>query len=233
MDDSYCCWSTLLYGALCCLYIFIFDSKKYSRFVQLLFKVAPIAVLFYAVWNVHISNVAPFSVRGPYYASKIRKIVFGLGLSMVGDAYLVYPSMFVFGLIAFLLAQVFYFFSFAEDLLIDHIRTPELVLLSVIAIVSLVLYVYTTKCLSCGLKIASLFYTTIVSLMLWTALLQPMKFYTPAAMAGGIGALLFYTSDTMLGINKWRRRLPASDLLIMATYYAAQYLICYSTIMSA
>ena len=43
-----------------------------------------------------------------------------------------------------------------------------------------------------------------------------------------VGALLFILSDTTLALNKFRAPVPQRDLIIMSTYYAAQFLIAWS-----
>ena len=44
------------------------------------------------------------------------------------------------------------------------------------------------------------------------------------------GALFFIASDSMIAINKFLTPVPASDYLIMITYYLAQFLIVYGYI---
>jgi uncharacterized membrane protein YhhN len=43
-----------------------------------------------------------------------------------------------------------------------------------------------------------------------------------------IGAILFILSDTTLALNKFRAPVPQRDLIIMSTYYSAQFLIAWS-----
>jgi uncharacterized membrane protein YhhN len=40
-----------------------------------------------------------------------------------------------------------------------------------------------------------------------------------------IGAILFIISDSLIAINKFAFSIPLSDLWVMSTYIAAQYLI--------
>ncbi len=179
-----------------------------------------------------MNNTAPFHVKGPFYIAKIKNVVFSLVVSTIGDAYLVYPTMFMYGLAAFLCAHFLLFNAFSNDLTISNIRTPELIVLLVIGLVSTFIYFYTVAKLKCGMRMALLVYTVAISMMLSAASLQLIKFYSPSTLAGFIGALSFYMSDIMLALNKWKFRIPQSDFLIMATYYTAQYLICYSTVLS-
>ena len=231
MEDYYYL-SSLAYGICCCLYLFVFNNKKHGRLIQVFFKILPLTIVFYTGFRILFSSVAPFHIKGPFYVTKIRKVVFSLGISIIGDVYLLYPNMFIYGLVAFLCAHFLLILSFCDDLTIGHIRTPELTILLVIGLISTAVYIFIVTKLKCGLKTAVLIYTVAISMMLWTASLQMVKYYSPATVVGFIGALSFYISDIMLALNKWKFRIPQSDFLITATYYSAQYLICYSTVLA-
>ena len=61
-------------------------------------------------------------------------------------------------------------------------------------------------------------YTVIICLMLLTALLQRSSLYA-------LGALLFVISDLALAWNLFVEPVPNAELLILGTYYAAQWLL--------
>lgn len=229
---NYHYWTTLVYWSLCFLYIFVFHNKKFYKIVQVIFKILPLLVLCMLCVSMYINTVAPFDVRGPFYVFKLRSYTFSLALSIIGDMYLVFPSMFNFGLAAFLGTQMLLLNSFAYDLTIQHIQTPELMVFTIIAAVSISIYVYVTREQGLGMKIALLLYMIFLSLMVWAASLQAMKFYSPITMIGFVGALSFYCSDVTLALNKWKFRIPKSDIVIMSTYYLAQYLIAFSMMLN-
>ena len=61
-------------------------------------------------------------------------------------------------------------------------------------------------------------YVTVISLMLYTALLQRSWMYA-------LGAVMFVFSDLILGWNKFVSPVGGQDLLIMIPYYLGQYLL--------
>lgn len=61
-------------------------------------------------------------------------------------------------------------------------------------------------------------YVVIISLMLYTALLQRSWMYA-------LGAVMFVFSDLILGWNKFVSPVGGADLLIMIPYYMGQYLL--------
>ena len=50
----------------------------------------------------------------------------------------------------------------------------------------------------------------------------------PGAWSAAIGAALFVMSDTMLGLDRFRPGVNLSPILVLGTYYAAQWLIALS-----
>lgn len=164
---------------------------------------------------------------------KVRKIVFSLAMSAVADVYLLFPGMFMHVLAALLSAQVLLFFAFSEDLTVRHVRLPELLMLLVIGVMSGLFYLYVRKSRKFVERLALLVYTGSISLMLWTASLQAVKYNSPATVGTCVGAFLLYSSYVMLAVTKFTStKIPHSYFIIMSSYYTAQYLICYSTVLS-
>lgn len=61
-------------------------------------------------------------------------------------------------------------------------------------------------------------YAVIICVMLFTALLQRSSLYA-------LGALLFVVSDFILAWNKFVEPVPYRDILVLGTYFAAQWLL--------
>lgn len=156
--------------------------------------------------------------------------------SMMGDAYLVYSHLFIYGLVAFAVAQGFLVLAFSDNgFLFSQVRSPELTSLLCISVVSLGIYFYLLPKFDCVLAILSLLYCALLTVMLWSAIMQTQKHISALTVAGAVGAGLFYVSDTTLFINKWRRgTIPVyvAEKSVMITYYLAQYIIVLSFIYS-
>lgn len=68
------------------------------------------------------------------------------------------------------------------------------------------------------LRIGVSIYALMISAMLYTALMQRSLFYA-------LGALLFVISDFILAWNKFLEPVPYRDILVLGTYFAAQWLL--------
>ncbi|MCB0300999.1 MAG: lysoplasmalogenase, partial [Calditrichaeota bacterium] len=62
----------------------------------------------------------------------------------------------------------------------------------------------------------------------WLAAARWDQLQSPAALWGMIGAILFVISDTSLAFNRFVKRFRNAQLLILSTYFIAQYLIARS-----
>lgn len=76
------------------------------------------------------------------------------------------------------------------------------------------------------LRVPVVAYTGIIGFM--TRCVLSRKPYPPAASAvtGIAGALLFMLSDSVLAWNKFVHPLPYAGVVVMLTYYAAQWALC-------
>jgi uncharacterized membrane protein YhhN len=150
----------------------------------------------------------------------------GLLASAVGDVCLVWPERFTWGLASFLLAHCLYLAAFASGAAAGGVAWPWLV---GIALVAAVLLARLWPHLG-GVRAPVLVYVTVIALMAWTAARRATAPATPApsgtlALAG---SLLFMSSDAVLALDRFARRIPAGHALVMLTYYAAQTLIAAS-----
>jgi len=151
-------------------------------------------------------------------------IVFGLVLSLIGDILLMLPyDLFLSGLVAFLIAQIFYTSAFISAG--GFYRSIKGALPFLLYGVVLVIYLWP----SLGdMLIPALVYTVVILTMAWQALGQWRQTKEKRALLAFIGALLFVASDTALAINRFANPLELAPLIILGTYYPAQWLIAVS-----
>ena len=153
-------------------------------------------------------------------------ILAALCLSLAGDVWLIFeknnPSFFIFGLICFLTAHVFYAFAF------NRVRSNNAVVLKWwLAIFVAAFYfclIYILFAYLGDMKIPVLIYGAVISIMLFIAghLFFVKKYGLIFIVAG---ALLFITSDSLLAINKFYSPFINASTYIMLTYAFAQYYI--------
>ena len=156
--------------------------------------------------------------------SKYNKyITAGLIFSLIGDVFLMNNvGLFLLGLIAFLIAHLFYIIAFINN-------SKKMVLLSYLpfAAYGFAFFLFIKYSLGDAL-IPVACYIFIITLMLWRAFVQ-RKSGTLAKWAF-VGALFFTLSDSVLAFARFYKPFFWDSLAIMITYWAAQFLIYLSTI---
>jgi uncharacterized membrane protein YhhN len=125
---------------------------------------------------------------------------------------------FIIGLGFFLITQILYIVTFSRDFKAQRSRIPIVVVLVVYALIM----AFVLKPSLNEMMIPVYFYLTVITTMGIFAALRASK-----SKLVLYGALSFIVSDSILAINRFLLSVPASDYLIMITYYLAQFLIIY------
>lgn len=152
--------------------------------------------------------------------------------SCVGDVLLMLQdsnaNYFMFGLAAFLVAHIFYIFTYKQHQYEDSadelkgLQKIRFALPIILAGTGLVTILYSRLG---DLKIPVLMYAGVLTYMVMVALFRFGKTTAASfAMVFG-GAILFMISDSLIAINKFLEPLPQSGFWIITTYIAAQFLI--------
>ena len=172
-----------------------------------------------------------------YDSSYTLLITIGLVLSWAGDVLLIFqanPRAFLAGLVAFLSAHLVYIAAFIYmQLSLEHMGQLEIESLAAVGLAFLgsVVYRYLRPGLG-KLRLPVLFYILAISVMVHRALvvaLAPASTTTFSVLVLG-GAALFYLSDAILAINKFRFGGQRSNYRTwnLTTYYIGQLLIALS-----
>jgi uncharacterized membrane protein YhhN len=185
--------------------------------------------------------IAALSFTGPYESADdlySTLILTGLGFSLVGDVLLIfqeYAKAFMWGLVAFLVAHLMYIAAFVylqTNLLQAQSSWGELVSAVVLAVVGASVYRYLSPGLG-KMRAPVIAYIVVISAMVHRAAAIALVHPGPATQWIFIfaGALLFYISDAVLAINKFRMdgKMPHYRLWNLTTYYTGQLLIALST----
>lgn len=151
-------------------------------------------------------------------------------LSLAGDVILMFHSksglFFLLGMGAFLASQLLFIITFVKT---DKKR-PQLIFRQPVAFIpiillGIILYMLLFPKLDLVMKIAVLLYAAVITGMLLSALNRKGRVEDISFILVLIGAILFFISDSLLAINKFWFSIPASGIMIMSTYMAAQFLI--------
>ncbi|WP_329841515.1 lysoplasmalogenase [Stenotrophomonas sepilia] len=170
-------------------------------------------------------------VRDPAQPSYRRAVLAGMLLSCLGDIALMLPmDAFVPGLVAFLLAHLCYIVAFREGLRAGRGLLAASILLGAFAVLNVLgLWPH----LPAPMRMPVLAYVVVLASMAVLALARQWRSPQPAVEArsapwAAVGALLFVASDSLLAWDRFAGGLPLARLLVLSTYYGAQYAIARS-----
>ncbi|MEO8795821.1 MAG: lysoplasmalogenase [Daejeonella sp.] len=160
-----------------------------------------------------------------------RKLIFtGLCFSFIGDCVLILanksPHFFTAGLVAFLIAHIFYSIAFYRDFKKDPMASKKYgnAMLFIMGIFSITYYAFLRNYLG-DMRLPVLLYIFVISMMAILAGYRYMRINMLSFNLIYVGAILFVISDAALAYNKFVSAYPYSGVLIMGTYMVAQYLI--------
>lgn len=195
-------WS-LTYGLLAIGYLLSLSIEPYS--LQFVFKALPILflLLFYRWQN-----------SGKLYLSVVGALVF----SALGDVLLAlnFEHSFVFGLGAFLIAQICYQSLFWR--LFNWSWSKAVVAVSMILGAAFVYWLLMPN-------LAELRWPVLIYITVLTAMALSACFAGKQIGLAGYGALSFLVSDSLIAWDKFIAPIEQQALFIMTTYYIAQYLL--------
>lgn len=155
-------------------------------------------------------------------------IVTGLLFSLLGDTFLIFPEQhFKKGLIAFLIGHICYIFAFTIS---TGFHFTFWIFFPIVIVG--VLYLRYIIPYSGKMKIPIILYILIILIMVWTAAERFHSYPTLRAVLPAIGAVLFMGSDAVLALNKFRKPFFSAELIILTTYFTAQWFFAISVIVA-
>lgn len=184
-------------------------------------------------WHVYLfkplttSLIILLALSAPPPATPFYKIAILLGLlfSLGGDIFLMLPSdRFIAGLASFLVAHLWYIGAFS-------LNTPAL--LTSWGLLPLLLYGAAMFALLLPhvpgkMKLPVSLYMVVILSMVWRAVEQLAQVGGTAAALALTGAVLFAISDSLLALNRFRQPFRLARLLVLGSYFLAQWLIALS-----
>ncbi len=155
-------------------------------------------------------------------------IITGLLVSLLGDMLLIFSKQhFKKGLIAFLIGHICYTIAFTFS---GGVHFTSWIFLP-IALVG-ILYLRNILPYSGKMKIPIIIYIIIIAIMGWTAMERLNYIPTSGTILAAIGAILFMISDAVLALNKFKKPFFSAELIILTTYFTAQWLLAVSVVVA-
>lgn len=151
-------------------------------------------------------------------------ILAGLVCSLAGDVALLAPEKgFAAGLLCFLAAHVFYILAFRPA----PGHTASMGVLLPFIILGLLMFRTLTPSLG-RLKFPVLVYTAAITVMAWLAAGRYVEHGGARPLLAFAGAVLLLLSDSALAYNRFVKKIPAAQVIILGMYFPAQLLIALS-----
>ncbi len=157
----------------------------------------------------------------------VHLLLAAIVFSMSGDVFLMLDgqlptSLFIPGLVSFLLAHICYVALFRLDVAWLADRSALLL----VAAIGAAMYVFLwTHGLPAALRLPVAAYVGVIALMAAQAWGRYRQLRSRAALLSALGASFFMLSDSILAINRFVQPLPWSSVSVLGSYYAAQALI--------
>ena len=159
---------------------------------------------------------------GPVGEARRRALLLGLVLSLVGDVALLWPRQgFLPGLVAFLLAHLAYLFAFTRGVRLGAWPAAFVAYAVLAAAMLAILWPGVPG----PLRVPVVAYVLCLAAMAAQTACVWRVSGGALARCAALGGLLFLCSDALLAFNRFHTPLPAATLLILGTYWAAQWLI--------
>jgi alkylglycerol monooxygenase len=154
----------------------------------------------------------------------VKGLVLGvLAASLIGDALLLRPSLFLPGLVAFLAAHGFYIVAFSRRVGF----LPSRAALAAIAAFAALVLAAIWPGVAPGLKAPVAVYVGVIALMAGQAAGRAIALRDGAAALVAAGALIFMASDITIALAKFANAGWPADQWTLPTYYFAQGLIAF------
>ncbi len=200
-----------------------------------------VQITFFEKYNIFIKPLICLSLAFYLFKQSNMKVGFnrliltGLLLSLVGDILLIYAGVdiyfFLYGLISFLLAHIFYTSAFFRDFKNNPSESKYYgkLMLFFMGVFSLSYYSWIRDYLN-DFRIPVMVYIFVISVM---AILTAYRYKRVNLLSFRLiclGAVSFVISDAALAFGKFVEPYSFSGILIMTTYMIAQYMITIGTI---
>lgn len=154
-------------------------------------------------------------------------ILLGLLCSLAGDVFLMLPQdRFIAGLLSFLLAHLAYIVAFATAPEARFTLASSRTLLPLL-LYGAVIFGHLAPHLG-GLRLPVFVYLLVIVAMAWCAVDRWRVAQTAPAGLAALGALLFVISDSTLARNRFIGRFKLAQMIVLGTYFTAQWLIALS-----
>ncbi len=203
---------TLSIIALISAIITIYAKVRENNLLQYIFKpLTMLAIILLAFFNL--------STPPTFYQ---QMIITGLIFSTIGDVLLIDSKRFVQGLLSFLVAHICFIVAFYSVSSIINLTTLAFYFVYIVGFLA-TLWKYLDK-----LRVPVIVYSVALAAMSWLALSKTIEHHNHETFHAFLGSIFFVASDSLLAFDKFRSPFRFAEILILSTYFLAQFFIALS-----
>lgn len=171
-----------------------------------------------------------YRITKPIASTLLTKaILSALIFSWIGDILLLWSNLFVYGLGAFLMAQICYIIGFKlaqrGSNQLEHVNFIKVFFFNLPIYLTAAFTFYLINSNLGSMRIPVIIYIIVIVSMVATARDRFKKCNSASFWQVFIGAILFFISDGAIAISRFFKDFPESGIVIMGTYVIAQLLI--------
>lgn len=210
-------WLYLFLGAAIVDMAFITQSQEQYRYFSKPFIILGLLVYF-------------LQTTTPIKGSVLRKsVATGLMFSLLGDTLLLFPGMFLYGLGAFLMTHICYIIAFKltqnHTINLMKVNFVKIFLYNLPIYIAAAFVYYLVQSNLYELKIPVIIYIMVIVMMVTISRERFGRTNASSFWQVFVGALLFFTSDGILALNRFFQPIEDAGVMIMGLYMVAQLLI--------
>ena len=192
----------------------IYGKYKKQKFIHYAFKPLTMIMIISLAWE----RMTAFSSVYSYL------ILSGLCLSFLGDILVMLPGNKLIkpGLLVFLSGYLLYILAFSRNIQIAS-YLPLAVSVALGAVIYLYLYTRLEK-----MRVPVLIYVVVISVLVWLAINRYLVLLDQKSLLVMVGGISLLFSESIWGINKFRKKFWLAEILILGFYFSAQLLFTLS-----
>jgi uncharacterized membrane protein YhhN len=192
----------------------IYGKYKKQKLIHYAFKPLTMIMIISLAWE----RMTAFSSVYSYL------ILSGLCLSFLGDILVMLPrnKLIKPGLLAFLSGYLLYILAFSRNIQIAS-YLPLAVSVALGAVIYLYLYTRLEK-----MRVPVLIYVVVISVLVWLAINRYLVLLDQKSLLVMVGGISLLFSESIWGINKFRKKFWLAEILILGFYFSAQLLFTLS-----
>ncbi len=158
--------------------------------------------------------------------SRVWLIAAGLVFALAGDVLLMFPERhFIRGMLSFTVTHLLYLLAFSSTTGIVLLRPLSLPFVAFAGMVVRAVW----EGVGPRLRAPILVYVAVITAMAAQAGGAAIQQPSLSASLAAVGAILFFASDTVLAVNRFRRPFAAAQAVVLSTYWMGQWLIAQSS----